>query len=393
MITPQEIKSKTERKYISLLQSLVEGIPFSKLVIRGDKSYTKSSLPEFEKEIQQIVSQSKEKKGFGYTLEFQRVKTKYLGTQDLPVSIYFDTEKDSLKFLGKEKEVELFKANVEKIIKAFPELKEWVVKNPIRIITNQAEWDSILKVCQYFKQNPKPNLYIRELPINVHTKFIERNKGIIRELLDALLTEHTNSEYKEFEKRFHLKFSEPLVRFKILDNEISQKYFSGIDDLAIPISQFEMLNLPIRRVLVVENKTTLYTTLTLPKKDETIAIFGSGYSVFNLKNVQWFSSVELFYWGDIDVQGFEILSQFRSYFPHAQSMLMDKVTFENFFENDRSTPTSISTKLNLTDEEQQLYYILRVNNWRLEQEKIPLFWVKELLQKRLLIKKVKPTHS
>lgn len=378
MITAQEIRNKTNKKYISFLQSLVEQRPFEKLVIRGDKSYTKSSLPEFEKEIQQIVSQSKEKKGFGYTLEFQLVKTKFLASQNLPISIYFDTIKDFLKFLDKEKEVELFKSDVEKITNIFPELKEWVIKNPLRVITNQTEWNNILKVCEYFKQNPKPNLYIRELPIKIHTKFIERNKGVIRELLDILLTEHINSDSKEFEIRFHLKFSEPLIRFKILDKEISQKYFSGIDDIAIPVSQFETLNLPIKRVLVVENKTTLYTTLTMPKMDETIAIFGSGFSVHNLKNAQWLSNVELLYWGDIDVQGFEILSQFRSYFSHAQSMLMDRITFEKFFENDSGSPTNVSTKLNLTDEEQQLYELLKINNWRLEQEKIPLDWVNGL---------------
>ena len=379
MITAQEIRNKTDKKYISFLQSLVEQRPFEKLVIRGDKSYTKSSLPEFEKEIQQIVSQSKEKKGFGYTLEFQLVKTKFLASQNLPISIYFDTEKDFLKFLDKELEVELFKSDVEKITNVFPELKEWIIKNPLRVITNQTEWDNILKVCQYFKKNPKPNLYIRELPIKIHTKFIEKNKGVIRELLDILLTEQINSDSKEFEKRFHLKFSEPLIRFKILDKEISQKYFSGIDDIAIPVSQFESLNLPIKRVLVVENKTTLYTTLTLPKMDETIAIFGSGFSVYNLKGAQWLINVELFYWGDIDVQGFEILSQFRSYFPQTQSMLMDKTTFEKFFENDSGTPTNVSTKLNLTDGEQQLYEVLKINNWRLEQEKIPLYWINELV--------------
>lgn len=149
MITPKEIKDKAERKYIPFLQSLVENKPFEKLVIRGDKSYAKSSLSEFEKEIQQIVSYSKEKKGYGYTLEFQQVKTKSLGIQDLPISIYFDTEKDFLKFLGKEKEVEFFKKSVEIIINEFPELKDWIIKNPIKVINNQAEWDSILKVCRY----------------------------------------------------------------------------------------------------------------------------------------------------------------------------------------------------------------------------------------------------
>lgn len=375
MITPKEIKEKAERKYISFLQSLVENKPFEKLVIRGDKSYSKSSLSEFEKEMQQIVGQSKEKKGYGYTLEFHQIKTKSLGIQDLPTSIFFNTEKDYLKYIGKEKEVELFKASVEIIINAFPELKDWIIKNHIKVVNNLAEWDSILKVCRYFKQNPKPNLYIRELPIKVHTKFIETNQSVIKELLNILISEHINSEEKDFEKRFNLKFAEPQIRFKVLDRAIAEKFFSGVDDIAVPISQFETLNLPIKKVLVVENKTTLYTTLTLPKMNDTIAIFGSGYSVHNLKHVHWFTNLELLYWGDIDVQGFEILSQFRGYFQHTKSVLMDFETFEKFFENDLGTQTILITTLHLTDNEQKLYDILKTNNWRLEQEKIPFDYV------------------
>ena len=375
MITPKEIKEKTERKYISFLQSLVEQRPFEELVISGDKTYTKSSLSEFEREIQQIHSHSKEKKGFGYSLDFKEVKTKYLGVQDLPILIYFDNEKDFLKFLGKENEVNSFKSNVEIILREFPELKNWIIKNPKKVIDHANKWLNILQVCQYFKQNPKPNFYIRELPVKVHTKFVERNKSIIRELLDVLIPEHVKSEEKEFENRFNLKYAEPQIRFKVLDITISDRFFSGIDDIAIPVSQFEKLDLPIYKVLVVENKTTLYTTLTLPKMNDTIAIFGSGFSVFNLKNVRWFDNLKLLYWGDIDVQGFEILSQFRIYFPQTKSVLMDKQAFDKFFENDNGTPTNISKKLKLTDEEQELYEILKTNNWRLEQEKIPLEYV------------------
>jgi hypothetical protein len=384
MITPKEIKDKTERKYISFLQSLVEHRPFEKLVIRGDKSYTKSSLAEYEREIQLIHSQSKEKKGFGYSLDFQKVKTKHLGVQDLPISIYFDNEKDFLKFLGKENEVDFFKSNVEIILREFPELKDWIINNSKNVIDNVNEWQNILQVCQYFKQNPKPNFYIRELPVKVHTKFIERNKYIIREILDVIIYEHVNTEEKEFEKRFYLKYAEPQIRFKVLDKKISDRFFSGIDDIAIPVSQFEKLNLPIKKVLVVENKTTLYTTLTLQKMNDTIAIFGSGFSVFNLKNVRWFDNLKLLYWGDIDAQGFEILSQFRSYFPQTKSVLMDKQTFEIFFENDKGTQTNISTILNLTKEEQELYDILKINNWRLEQEKITFEYVNEIFQSKIV---------
>jgi hypothetical protein len=389
MITPQEIKKKAERKYVSFLQSLVVNTPYEKLVIRGDKKYAKSSLQEFEKELQLINSQSNEKKGFGYTLEFQQVRTKHLGIQDLPTSIYFDTENDYLKFLGKEKEVELFVGIITKITETFPELKEWIIKNPIKVIQNQAEWESILKVCRYFKQSPKPNLYIRELPIYDHTKFIERNQSVIKDLLDILISEYNNKGEKQFEKRFNLKYAEPQVRFKILDKEVSQKYFSGIDDVSIPVSQFEALDLPVERVIVFENKTTFYTALTLPKMDNAIALFGSGFSVSNLKNVYWFKDKALLYWGDIDVQGFEILSQFRAYFPQTKSILMNKITFENFFENDSGTPTNISVQLNLTDEEQQLYDILKTNNWRLEQEKIPFDYVNKYFDNEFNAQKIR----
>ncbi len=375
MISPNEIKVKAERKYICFLQSLVQQISFSKLVIRGDKSYSKSSLADFEKEILLLISQSKEKKGFGYTLEFQTVKTKYIGVQSLPTSIYFISENDFLKYLGKEKEVIFFRQNCEKIVDVFPELKDWIIQNPLRIIQNKNEWESILKVCRYFKNNPQPNLYIRELPINVHTKFVERNQNIIKDLLDIIIAQFVKSQEKYFEKRFNLKYSEPQVRFKILDKEISHRYFSGIDDIAIPISQFENLQLPVSKVLIVENKTTLYTTLTLPKMKNTIAIFGSGYSVHNLKSAYWLNDVEIYYWGDIDAQGFEILSQFRSYFPTTKSILMDHPTFELFFENDLGTPTYILAKLNLNDNEQMLYEILKTKNWRLEQEKISFDYV------------------
>ena len=383
MITPKEIKIKANRKYTSVLQSLALNIPFEKLIIRGDKKYQKVSLQEFEKEILLINSLSKEKKGFGYTLEFQQVKTKYLGTQDLPTSIYFETKYDYLKFLGKEEEEALFVENTTKIKEVFPELEPWILKNPLKVIQNQAEWDSILKVCSYFKQNPNPNLYIRELPINVHTKFIENNQGIIKDLLDSIILDHIKVDEKLFEKRFNLKYAEPQIRFKILDKTISERFFYGLEDIATTINQFETLNLPIERVIVLENKTTFYTALTLPKIDKTITIFGSGFSVSNLKDVSWFKDKTLLYWGDLDAQGFEILSQFRSYFPQTKSIFMDKITFDKYYENDIGTTSNITTPLNLTHEEQKLYNYIKRNNLRLEQEKIPFDYVNQYFRANL----------
>lgn len=375
MISPNDIKTKAERKYVSFLQSIVQEIPFSKIIITGDKTYNKTAIDDFQRDILALVNQSKQKKGYGFTVDYQTIKTKSIGAQSLPSTIYFDTEKDFLKFLGKEREVENFVNNWQLICAHLPELKDWIVKNPIKIIQHHGKWESILKVCNYFKNSPKPNLYIRELPAKVHTKFIESNQYIITELLDIIIANHLNIDEKEFEKRFNLKFHEPLIRFKVLDKSLSESFFSNIDDISIPISQFEKLKLPLKKVIIVENKTSLYTTLTLPKMENTIAIFGQGNAVTNIKNATWLNDVIVLYWGDIDVQGFEILSRLRKYFEFTESALMDKKTFETYFENDLGKPTNDTTVLNLTTNENEMYQLLKFNNWRLEQEKIPIEYV------------------
>ena len=145
MITPSEIQEKAKRKYLDYLRLLIENKPFEKIFIRGDKSYSKSSLADFEVEIKNIQSKSKELKGYGYSLDFQTVKTKYLGEQGLPTSIYFVSAVDFLKFIDKEKEAQLFKSNSDKILVAFPELYNWVLKFPNKVVDYNGEWDNIIK--------------------------------------------------------------------------------------------------------------------------------------------------------------------------------------------------------------------------------------------------------
>lgn len=377
MITAQEIKSKAQRKYVEYLRSLLLGQSIFPLQIPCNKTYNKSSLDEFWREINDISNNSKERKGFGYSVEYQTVRTKNLGVQDLPIRVFFENDEEFVTYITKKDEVNVFKQNYQKIINQIPELRIWLECNPAKIIEHADIWDSLLKVCQYFKDTPKPNLYIRELPIAVHTKFIEQNKGILRILLSILIPTYCDLNHSNFEKCFNLKVHETQVRFRILDPQLSNQYFNGITDLAIPLSQFQCLNLPIQRVITIENKTSYYMALTLPDMSNTIVIFGSGYKVADLKQVHWLKNVELFYWGDIDAQGLEILSQLRSYFHHVRSFLMDQITFDIYFEGDLGTQSIVNSTLYLNEQEQQLYRTVKQNNWRLEQEKIPLSYVNQ----------------
>ena len=365
MITPSEIKQKAENKYVAYLQSIVDGIPFSPIVIAGNKKPDENTI-RFEAELTELINHSKEKKGYGYTIEYVTVKTKLHGVQDLPASIVFQTEGDYLKFISKEKDTAKFIEDSARILDLFPELRDWILKYPKKVIEN--DWDSLLKVCSYFKSTPQPNLYIRELPIQVHTKFIELNHAVVRELLDIIIANYVNTDEKRFEPRFNLKYAEPIVRFRILDHSLSQQSFSGIEDISIPLGQFQNLNLPIKSVYIVENKINM---LSFPTIANSIVIWGEGFGVDKVKEAFWLNDKDIYYWGDLDAHGFQILSEARSHFHHIKSFLMDRATFDAFFEGDTGKPTNVEKDLYLTPEENEMFQYLKSNNLRLEQEKIP----------------------
>ena len=336
MITPTEIRKKAEKKYLAFLQSVVEGKTFDPVVIVGNKK-PNDDMAMFEKELTELMEYSKERKGYGYTIEYQTVKTRKHGLQDIPTSISFFTEYDYLKFIGKEQITAHFRADIGKGLSELPELKDWISKYPNKVL------------------------------------FIERNKGIIKELLDIIISEQVNTEATRFEPHFNLKYDEPIVRFRVLDKTISEKFFSGTNDISLPISQFKSIGISVHTVYIVENKMNM---LTFPLKSDSIVLWGHGFGVDILKNVDWLRSKRIFYWGDLDAHGFLILSELRKHFPQVESFLMDRETFDAFFENDKGVETNVVGDLYLTSKERELFEYLKAFNFRLEQEKIPFEYAK-----------------
>lgn len=75
MITAEEIKKKAERKYQDYLRGIVMCVPFEPIDILCDKK-PGSTIAEYEKELKDIRSLSKEVKGYGYTIEWKTINTK-----------------------------------------------------------------------------------------------------------------------------------------------------------------------------------------------------------------------------------------------------------------------------------------------------------------------------
>jgi len=371
MITVAEIRKKSENLYPDFLKSIVTKEVFFPKVIRSDKSVSDDYIL-FSNELKHIVNGSKDVLKFGYTISYKKTATRKHGLQDLPEEISFETELDFLKFIKKDSETKQYQQDVNLILEKFANLESFIVRFPLKIVQNAGNWKSLLNVCSYLYMNPKPNMYLRELPIPIHTKFIENNKGILYEILNVILPEqaihHEYSGVKDFEKRFGLKYVQSQIRLRTLDNEIAQQYFSGLSDIQLVEEEFATLDLNISTVFITEN---LMNFLTLPMRQNSIAIFGSGFKSGNLKNANWLLNKNIFYWGDIDTHGLLILSQIKGYFPNVKSVMMDFETLNHFkTEWGRGEILNMAELPNLTQEEQNLYLYVKEHNIRLEQEKI-----------------------
>jgi len=330
-----------------------------------------------------------ELKSLGLHLNYQEFNFKMIGVQKLPVEIVIETRDELLNFIAKKREFESFVKNYEIITLKFPSLRNLFLSKPKLVIDNLGNWDRLLRVCTFFILNPKPKIYIRELYIKgVDTKFIEKNRSILDMLLSSLLDKDSFDETilnlgnDGFEKKYHLKYPLPTVRFRILDNKLK---IANLSDISLPINEFEKLNLACKNIFIVENKIT---TLSFMDIDDSIVIFGSGYSVGTLKNVEWFKNKNIYYWGDIDKDGFAILSQARGYFKQIKSILMNEEVinlFKKFSVEDLKNQNSFKRLDNLTVDEQKVYQKIEDNfygdNFRLEQERVAFDYVKENILK------------
>ncbi len=377
MITVEEIKLKANNLYTDVLRAAITGESIFPKSIRSNKTLPKD-FAEMNNQLKPLVASSKDIKGFGYTIQYKKVNTRLHGSQHIPDAISFDNLDDYLNFIGKKKEYTLFVTDLQLILNVHPELKAVLLKTPSLVITNHSFWPELLKVCHWFQNSHEPNqYYIRELPIAVHTKFIEGQQSVLRVLFDALIGDRINAEEKGFEKRYSLKYAEPLVRLRALDKSL---FIEGrFTDISAPLSEFAANTINCDRIIITENKMNF---LTLPPLPGTVAIWGGGFAIENLKNIDWLKGLPVYYWGDLDEHGMQILSQLRKYYPQTISFLMDLETlraFEHYW--DTGAICQAEELPFLSSEEHEVFIFLKSHSIRLEQEKIPQHFVDERLKK------------
>lgn len=324
--------------------------------------------------LEKLASQSKAPTGNGYELEWREVNHRQLGRNQIPVAAVFHRPADGLSFIGKSRESAQFDHLCDKILPIFPELLPWLTRKPLQGLAHAEQWPQFLRILSLLKAAPRPAIYIRQLDVaGVDTKFIEKHKKLLSELLDIVLPgdaiDPSFTGTSGFEERYGFLAKPVQIRFRLLDAILA---IHGLTDLQIPVEDFAGLNLPIHRVFITEN---IINGLAFPDAAQSLVIFGLGYGLDRLAGISWLKNKKIYYWGDIDTHGFAMLDQIRAYFPQTRSLLMDRNTLlehQDQWGSEKSPTARELPRLNAA--EATLYNDVKNNRLaealRLEQEKI-----------------------
>lgn len=375
MITIADISDKSSRLFYKVVSAQLAGNVVFPLKITGNKKLEGDNYSDWKKSLVPLYDHSKSVKAKSYSVEWKQ-KIINGSRQQVPASIFFETLEDFLYFLKKEKEFNNICNAKQLITQAFPSLEPWAITNPALLARYTGQWNDILKVLQYFSNHRPPHgYYIRELPIAVHSKFIETNTGILKQLLDIILPDDDKDvNTNDFASRYFLKKPNVLTQIRILDDAL--KPMLGYDECSLTIDDAAFLQWVPEKVFIIENQACY---LSFPKVNNAVAIFGEGFKSRLSRHILWLNKTRLFCWFDLDASGFEMLHMIRKHYPEASSMLMDHATLDRFAEFIVPDHKKVKQLPLLTSTEQELYNYLVQHHLRLEQERISQQYVMENL--------------
>lgn len=369
MIEPDEIRRKAVNLYPEFLCAWLDGKEFFPRTIPANKTLDTNDHAGAAAILKRLREGSKDVRGFGYSIEWREKNSRTFGRNPFPERFYFDSQEDLLKLIGKQAEFQTFVQAVERLRGEFSELNGWIRANRRTLIDAADSLDGLMHVLRYFRVHPRPNFFARELPIPVDTKFIERHESILRAWLDLIAPESVHSHETHFARRYGLRYRQQHVPIRFFDPQLQQQVGSPWRELSLPLSALAELPIGSAKVIIVENLVNL---LTLPHAHWQLGLGGLGRAATELHQVQWLHGASITYWGDLDIEGFEILSSLRAAFPQVQSWLMDEFALNQFRAIAiAGTGRQLPIPPFLTPEEQRAFVRCLEENIRVEQERIP----------------------
>lgn len=265
------------------------------------------------------------------------------------------------------------------IVREFPECGFDAVVQVLRKSKgmDSADFELVMRAARWFSEHEVSGLTARQVPLEgFHAKWLDGqgHRSMIKLLVGT--------------ESLGLSTRPAQVEFAYLDPSYlstgSRRYDAWVigDNWSLPYAP--------TNVIIVENKDTY---LGFPALDGGICVFGAGNAgIANVPKLPWIALVDqLFYWGDMDAAGLEILDAYREAGLNVASVLMDIDAYGRF--ERYGTSLSAGKELledhaalrlaNLTPKERELYDLLTSSKCstsrRIEQERIPLETARDLI--------------
>lgn len=357
-----------EKNYKSYLKNIIAGKPFHPIVLRGGKNKP-ATTAALHMAITLFQQYEKKDSGYGWEIEWQPWSSKKLGNQLWPISITVSTEADYLFLTQKQKDIEKFKEQLQHLLSWRSEIKDFLLSVPGSVLQYRQAWKGICIVIDYLLSNDVTNHYIRSIPVPVHTKFIKDNEFMILSLLKYLNPALLPANCNNIETGLGLRRKSPLFTLRWLDTGLADLYTGGIGLLSIPADILKTREWKINEIWLVENETNLYL---MPERNNALVIFSKGYAMELLYDIPLFHRSRIFYWGDLDEDGFNMLNRLRKHYPPVTSVFMNQDTLDIHREHisKQNEKYKIKELELLTETEKNAFEQLLLTDGRLEQERL-----------------------
>ncbi len=361
-------------KYQAYLKTIIAQQPFETIVLRGGKTMP-TNYAELSKGIDAFKKFEKTTTTLGWNIEWTTASKKLSlgGSQIWPKTITVDTEADFLFLIKKETEVILFKKIVANLLIWKPNLQEWLLLKHTFILGKKDYWVQIRLVVDFILQNDVSTFYRRNLPIAVHTKFIDEHEAIIASLLQYLSPNKFSSSVFGFDDMIGLKNKAFVFPTRWLDVNLANRCSHGMEINGVTATGLAQVNWRVPEIWIVENETALYM---LPNRKNALAICSMGKNLWSLNDIPFFKTNAIFYWGDMDEDGFGMLSQCRKMYAQTKAILMDSETVtqhQSALQLQHQYKTA--TPEHLTEAEKKLYQTFFDKNYRIEQEQLNMDYI------------------
>jgi hypothetical protein len=373
--SPADVRGQVSKRFAALLSSWAAGQEWSPfgIVVRGPGS---ADLGARFDEARKWAGEWERAARGPLRVEYKKVGGRSFGVNEIPCKAWIDGYEQAWELLGAAAAATRLAELVSSTKARCPRLVPWLVRRPLKGLELSVEWGSLLATVGWIEERQVPGMYLRQVDVpGVDTKFLERHRGVLAELLDLQLPpERIDTAGEGFEGRYGFRRKPGYVRFRRFGS-------TGFTELAVRADELTAPPPGTTRVYIVENEVTY---LAFPLQGGEIVIFGGGYAVGLLESLAWLVDLDAVYWGDIDTHGFVILDRLRRHFPRLRSVLMDRATLAAHPSQwvTEATPTSIALD-HLTPPELELYRALVAGEpgpaVRLEQERVGFGWIRQAL--------------